>query len=323
MSIPTFLDVWADSHGAEVEIRYRWPRPPDVRGDEGVRSAVEECVAKLGPYESEVTIPQVQEDLERSMATDGLTKVAVVTELSLAAEFLSAAVAEGETSANHELKARSHLPLKEDDPIDFILFWTELDRARRASRKGVMLAVSSLEAHINYVASTSLSIWREEDRLSLPDKWIIVPRALGGDTFDRGAEPMQSMQKLVSLRHKLVHPKSRRDRLSYPNVGTGMAEAIFAPTDDAALDAGRWACLIAREVHLEFSRLTGLECPDWVNVVPGSGSTKAEDWIGASLLAGVREDPDFPHRHDHPQALPFPWAGRPDANSTTDGLGSA
>lgn len=319
MSIPTFLDVWADETGAEVELRYRWPRPPEIQGDERVRSIVESCMDNLGPYEpgAGLTFPQVQEDLETSMTGAGLRKVAVVTERSLAAEFLSAAVEEGESSAKHELKAREHRPESFDNPLEFILFWGELDRARRASRKAVMLAIASLEAHINYVATTSLSIWKEEDRLSLLDKWIIVSRALDGTTFDRGAEPLQSLQDLISLRHKLVHPKVRRERLQYPHVGTGMAEAIFAPADDAALDSGRRACMVAREVHLEFSRLTGIECPDWVNVVPPGGSVDANDWMGASMRAGLRDDPDFLSRHDHPDALPFPWIGRVDAADST------
>lgn len=310
MAIPTFLDVWADTSGAEIEVRYRWPRPPEVRGDETLRSVAEECVANLGPYQSEVTFPQVQSDLERLLDEAGLTKVAVVTERSLAGEFLSAAVAEAEESAKQELEARTHLPLNPDDPIEFILFWGNLDRARRASRQAVMLVVASLEAYINDVASTELSIFREEDRLSLLDKWVIVPRALAGATFDRGMEPFQGLQRLVSLRHKLVHPKTRRARLEYPNVGAGQAEAMFAPPDDAALNSGRLGCTIARDLQLEFSRLTGLECPDWVSVVPPSGSIEAEYWIGASIRTGLREDPDFPSRHDHPEALPFPWAGR-------------
>lgn len=311
MAIPTFLDVWADASGAEIEVRYRWPRPPEVKGDERLEGVVSESVASLGPYRSEVTFPQVQSDLEGRLTAAGLAKVAVVTERSLAGEFLSAAVAEGEESAKQELEARTHLPLNPEDPIEFILFWGNLDRARRASRTAVMLVVASLEAYINDVGSAELSIWREEDRLSLLDKWVIVPRALAGATFDRGTEPFQSLQRLVTLRHKLVHPKTRRARLEYPNVGAGQAEAMFAPPDDAALDSGRRGCVIARDLHLEFSRLTGLECPDWVSVVPPSGSSMAADWIGASIRAGLREDPDFPFRHDHPEALPFPWAGTP------------
>lgn len=319
MSIPTFLDVWADETGAEVELRYRWPRPPEIQGDERVRSIVASCIDNLGPYEPEaaLTFPQVLEDFEASMTGAGLRKVAVVTERSLAAEFLSAAVEEGESSAEHELKARDHSPESFDNPLEFILFWGELDRARRASRKAVMLAIASLEAHINDVAVAGLSIWREEDRLSLLDKWVIVPRALNGTTFDRGAEPFQSLQGLVSLRHKLIHPKTRRARLEMPHVGTGMAEAMFAPADDAALDSGRKACVVAREVHLEFARLTGVECPEWVNVVPPGGSADADDWIGASFRVGLREDPDFPPGRAHPEALPLPWIGRANAADTT------
>lgn len=319
MSIPTFLDVWADASGAEVEVQYRWPRPPEVRGNGVLQALVSECIARLGPYESEVTFPQVQSDLERQLEEAGLMKVAVVTERSLASEFLSAAVAEAEESAKQELDARTHLPLPPGDPIEFILFWTSLDRARRASRKAVMLAVASLEAFVNDVASTELLIWKEEDRLSLLDKWIIVPRALSGRTFDRGTEPFQGFQRLVVLRHKLVHPKTRRARLEHPNVDAGQAEAMFAPADDAALDSGRRGCIVARELHLEFSRLTGLECPDWVSVVPPSGSIVAEDWMGASIRAGLREDPDFPPRHEHPEALPFPWAGGSQPANEVDG----
>jgi hypothetical protein len=224
MSIPTFLDVWADASGAEVEIRHRWPRPPAVRGDERLQDLVIECVARLGPYEAEVTIPEVQSDLERRLAESGLKKTAVVTERSLAGEFLSAAVAEAEESAKKEIEARTHLPLEEDDPMRFILFFASFDRARRASRKAVILVVASLEAHINDVATAELTIWKEEDRFSIVDKWTVVARLLGGRTFDRGAEPFQGLQRLVALRHKLVHPKTHRNRLEYPNVGIGLAE---------------------------------------------------------------------------------------------------
>ena len=316
MSIPTFLDIWSDGSGAEIELRYRWPRPPYISGDDRLQEIAEACIQRLGPYEAEVTFPQVQKDLEEGLSEHGLSKVGVVTERSLASEFLSAAVAEAEESAKQELDARTHLPLEMEDSIGFILFWSKLDRARRAARKAVMLVAVSLEAYINDVGSTELSVWKEEDRLSLLDKWIIVPRALSGTTFDRGATPFQDLRDVVELRNKLVHPKTHRTRLELSEVGEGLARTMAAPADDAAVNAGRIACVAARDLHLEFSRLTGLECPDWVGVVPPSGSVDARDWIGVSIRHGLRDDPDFPARHDHPEALPFPWMGGSQAEAS-------
>lgn len=309
MAIPTFLDVWSDQSGFEVEVRYRWPRPPETRGQARLRDLVNSSAHGLGPYEPGVTFPRAQADLEQLLTDAGLSKTALVIERSLAAEFLSAAVSESEISAQHELKARDTGPPDPANAVDFFLFWSELDRARRASRKAVMLAAASLEAHINFLAFTELSVWKEEDRLSLLDKWMIVPRVLCGKTFDRGSQPFQGFHELVALRHKLMHPKTRRERLDYPEVGHGMAAAMFTPSDDADFRSGRQACIVARAMYLEFSRITATECPDWVSVVPPGDSAEAKNWMGASIRDGIRHDPDFPWRHDHPDALPFPWAG--------------
>jgi hypothetical protein len=76
----------------------------------------------------------------------------------------------------------------------------------------VLHATASLEAFLNeeiarWIASDAK--WDGPlsalDRLEFEQKWLIVPQLLVDGTFDRGAEPFQSMRVLVKLRNKLVH----------------------------------------------------------------------------------------------------------------------
>src|SRR5690606_15060938 len=122
------------------------------------------CLDSLGPYDHEVTIPEVESDFRACLSASNMYQAGVIVERSLAAEFLNAAVEEAERSAQHQVELSDlqgeRGETESDRAVDFILAWSVLDRTRRASRKACVFAAASLEAHINYLGSQLLGIWR-------------------------------------------------------------------------------------------------------------------------------------------------------------------
>jgi len=77
----------------------------------------------------------------------------------------------------------------------------------------VIFCATSLEAYINHYAISKLSknyFTTYLDKLDLFSKWIVIPRIVTGTQLDAGSKPLQDLSWLITLRNKLVHPKSRK-----------------------------------------------------------------------------------------------------------------
>jgi hypothetical protein len=297
-------EIWRGPDGREVRLRTSWfEGPPVCLGDEDLVASVKNAIASLGPYEETVTVPALDREIAEALGKAGFVQVAYIADHDLAAAHLRQAVAQAERSAIEELKfeqARSELVAKSSasiGPLEMLLAKIHIDRAIEASRNAVILSVAALEAFINQVAALHLGIWDdEEERLNIQTKWILVTRQLAsGRTFEKGAEPYQSFRQLVKLRDSLVHPKASEKRFEGPL--SGLLASVYRPDWDAQRWSGRWACVVARNMVLEFSRIVGWTPPRWCAAVPPVDPRQPDEWRGAVILAGTRRDPDFPDRH--------------------------
>ena len=80
-----------------------------------------------------------------------------------------------------------------------------------------ILCTMVTEAHINVIAKEELEgrYWENFDRLRLEGKWLLLPRILGMEGFDQGAEPFQSFSKMTKYRNDLVHYKGKREEWEF------------------------------------------------------------------------------------------------------------
>lgn len=304
-------EIWQFKDNREIRFRTRWMEGhPEAFGDQDLVDAVYGVLRGLGPYGNEVTIPELNSDVAAALSDTGFTKIGYVADHDLAPAHLRAAVGQAEESAIQELKYEeeksklSGVPLTAD--VDFLRMMAPkvaLDRGLEASRNGVILAVAALEAFINQQASQRLGIWGDhEDRLSLASKWILVPRQIAGSTFNKGREPFQSFAKLLRLRNHLVHPGSAEKRFVGP-LG-GLMASFYRPEWDVQVADGRRACVVARQMLIQFHELVGAARPNWCGLVPPADPAKPSDWRLALLMTGARSDVDFPERAWPPPMTP-------------------
>src|ERR1044072_3764201 len=81
------------------------------------------------------------------------------------------------------------------------------------ARTSILFSALSAEAYANQflVEQVKAREAKALDRLPFPDKLVLGPQVARGKTlFDRGAEPMQSIDALYRLRSMLVHPRPRK-----------------------------------------------------------------------------------------------------------------
>jgi hypothetical protein len=89
----------------------------------------------------------------------------------------------------------------------------------RFCRTAVLLYIFSLEGLINRALEEFLPgnlkeyFLEREDRLSIADKWLLVPLIGGSGTFERGGYPWNCFTDLITLRNDFIHPK--HDRYAY------------------------------------------------------------------------------------------------------------
>ena len=133
----------------------------------------------------------------------------------------------------------------------------------QASAAAEVFAVMTLEAHINCVASDGLTgaTLGVFDRLSLEGKWLFLPRLLGKQPLDPGAQPFQDFAKLVQRRNRLVHTKSR-DRI----VSVLGGEAIEGYLEQL-LDGAERALDTVRGMGERLAFLLGVPPPTWAKGV--------------------------------------------------------
>jgi len=92
--------------------------------------------------------------------------------------------------------------------------WDAPRRRLHYARTAILFAAISAEAYINafifapkrFTATDARAI---ERLTTTVDKFVLAPRLSGHDIFDRGGEPVTSMNTLFALRNDLVHPRPR------------------------------------------------------------------------------------------------------------------
>jgi hypothetical protein len=89
---------------------------------------------------------------------------------------------------------------------------TATARRRRveSARSAILYCILAAEAYANQYLQWHLTgaEFDAADRLPTFDKFLLGPRLVrSGDALKRGAEPAQTLQKLLKLRSDLVHPK--------------------------------------------------------------------------------------------------------------------
>lgn len=290
-------EIWETPEADQVRLRYETLEPPDVQGSATARAVVLEIYERFDATEQVGVIPRLWGYMRESLTTIGWRLVGHARAENLASAHLQAAVRQAEVSSIRQLEAaRIAAETGGDVPqqlVRQITAGSALSRAIEASRNAVILAVAALEAFINEAARRLAAWGHDEDNMSLRSKWILVPALLAnGATFDRGRQPFQEFHSLVVTRNRLAHPK--------PEIRTfeGAGSLLRAYREPSVLDVrpedGRKACMTARKMILEFSRIVGDDPPSWCAYVPNADSSDLEAWSRANILTGIRDDPDFP-----------------------------
>jgi len=122
----------------------------------------------------------------------------------------------------------------------------------------IIFSVSSLEAYINHYAISRLSrnyLKKYLDKLDLLSKWIVLPRIITGKQLDPGSKSVQELRWLINLRNKMVHYKSRKQRID------DIKESDFIWGDDA----GR-ALKTVRNLLLQLKKIDKEVNTDWLKI---------------------------------------------------------
>jgi hypothetical protein len=123
--------------------------------------------------------------------------------------------------------------------------------------------VRALEAFINIQAKERLSsaLWDSVERLEIRKKWMVVTRLLSGTEWERGRQPYQLFEQLVTLRNVLAHYKP-----TYGETAEIMPRSDFEGQLTGAL--ARRYFDTAYNMMAEFFSKVGEEVP--VEVQPGT-----------------------------------------------------
>lgn len=229
-------------------------------------------------------------DVVREVARGSLTLNFVHVEPDLAGELLPEAIRRAEESVLKLAAAQKHvdeLMETEDDPrMPWVMATSALDRVLTASVTAVILAVAAAEAQVNAWAEWSGGWDEDEDRLSVDLKCSALA-ARHGVTLPLGQGALQALGRTVDLRNQFVHSKP----VPQPMPLGGKRRPV--PGRSISEDARR-ACLSVRQALLETSRAIGAEPPTYLAYCPPVAPEDDGAWSTANILAGSRDDPDFP-----------------------------
>ena len=115
-----------------------------------------------------------------------------------------------------------------------------------------------VEAYINHYAIENLSKNYFEnylDKLNTISKWIIIPRIITGKQIDSRTIAIKNLKRLIGLRHKLVHFKTR-----YYHTVEERINDIFPEYIDVEL-----AIKTAPQLILEIKKIDEKVDSDWIN----------------------------------------------------------
>jgi hypothetical protein len=123
-----------------------------------------------------------------------------------------------------------------------------------------ILSAAALEAHINIRAEHFFSSGRlleAFERLSLDAKWLLFPRVRGLPASDPGSEQFQGFDRLIKIRNKLVHYKTRRELWRGPS-----APPEFLVDLGLTIEAAAQSLAAVKGITTELAKQLG-ESPPW------------------------------------------------------------
>lgn len=199
------------------------------------------------------------------------------------------AVHQAETSLSRVRSAAEHLASARQDDKDivaFVLVQTELDRAVRASIASIVLAVAAGEAQVNRWGEERGGWSQYEDRLGLGRKCAALAARVGRPV-SLGTRPYQQLQQAVRRRNALVHSRPVAEQV--PATG----EKVPVPGRSMSVEA-RSTCLVVRRSFVDLAQRLDVPPPPYLAYCPPAEPDDDGAWNGASVMTGVRPDPDFP-----------------------------
>ena len=115
------------------------------------------------------------------------------------------------------LTRERHLRAKgkiDNDDVDFIC--EKNAEIQRSAMVTIVFSVATIESYINEygIKNFSSSYFNNYlDKLDIKSKWVIYPRLVTGKQIDAGSQTFELLGKLISLRNRLVHDRTRKKRI--------------------------------------------------------------------------------------------------------------
>lgn len=160
-----------------------------------------------------------------------------VKEERLAAAYLSQAMQAFFDSSRRTTLFRTMKTSGVDAPkSELVRRMVAASRQTEFARMSILFSTLAAEAYANQFLSEHLTgkDFQAMDRLPFNEKLMLAPQiALGRRLFERGHEPMQSIDRLHRLRRHLVHPKPRRVDVKKGQLFEGPGSSDYNPREAA------------------------------------------------------------------------------------------
>ena len=101
-----------------------------------------------------------------------------------------------------------------DNDVDFIC--EKNAEIQRSAMVTVVFSVATIESYINEygIENFSSSYFNNYlDKLDIKSKWVIYPKLVIGKQIDTGSQAFKLLGKLITLRNRLVHDRTRKKRI--------------------------------------------------------------------------------------------------------------
>jgi hypothetical protein len=172
------------------------------------------------------------------------------------------------------------------DPVPWVFATSELDRAARASIASIVLAIAAGEAQVNRWADAWGGLEQGDDRLGVAEKCqVLAERA--GHPVRLGEPPYQQLHQAMKRRHGFVHS------VPVPEAVPVTGARALTPGSSISIEA-RQICLAVRSSFVDLARRLDVPPPGYLAYCPPAPADDDAAWSSASLMTGVRLDPDFP-----------------------------
>lgn len=200
------------------------------------------------------------------------------------------AVAQAEKSVHFVQKAHENIrDLKKIDlaenPIPWILAPSDMDKALGSSISSIVLDIAAAEAQVNRWAD-DVGGWQDgEDRFPLVRKCRQLAQRHGQSALTQ--DVLNELGRATKRRDKFIHSKPVQE----PIIVTG--SRAERPAVSLSVEA-RKTCLTVRRSFIELAYLLKMDLPKYFAYCPATSPDDDETWGSATVMTGVRPDPDFP-----------------------------